>query len=86
MPENLNQTKVYIGYTTIVATNEERMTISHTGYSSFFYGQRKLILNDMLLIPSASKNLIYVHQFCHVNGVILEFDCQMVRVKDIDTR
>lgn len=43
--------------------------ISHTRNSSFNGDERKFYLNDLLLVPSASKNFLSVYQFCRNNRV-----------------
>lgn len=66
--------------------NSEQMGITHTGSSKFSKEQREFAMNDLLLIPTASKNLLSIHQFWLENRVFLEFDCQHVKVKDVDIK
>lgn len=62
------------------------MLISHSGKSGFSSGQRIFMLNDLLLVPTASKNLLSVYQFFIDTNVFLEFDSLSVRVKDVVTK
>lgn len=82
----LNNPQVYSGYTIISAANGQRMEIIHTGGLCVQNGNRKFMLNDIHLIPSATKHLLSVYQFCLDNRLFLEFDWQMVRVRDVDTK
>jgi len=43
-------------------------------------------MNQLLYVPTASKNLISVKRFCFDNKVSMEFDSQRVVVKDLDTK
>lgn len=62
----------------IYATNGEPMGISHHGKSSFAIGSRKFLLDDLLTVPTATKNLMFVRQF----SVRFVFDDQCVNLMD----
>jgi hypothetical protein len=49
------------------------MVISHTGYSKLQTPHSTFHLNDILCIPSASKNLLSIHKLCPDNNVFIEF-------------
>lgn len=62
------------------------MTITHIyGTSRFTKEKKTLVLNDFLLVPSTSKNLLSI-QFGRDNHVFLEFDCHIVTFRNVDTR
>lgn len=84
-PNNLITSEIYSSYTSIATANGENMRIFHTGKSRFTKHLQIFELNDLLHVPSATKNLLLVYQFCVDNHVYLEFDCQSVRVRDADT-
>lgn len=44
--------------------------------------QQFLILNDIVVIPSASKNLLSIQRLCSENHVIIRFDAQKVEIKE----
>lgn len=41
-------------------------------------------MNDMLVVPSATKNLMAVYRFCVDNSVAILFNPQTVVVKDLE--
>lgn len=58
------------------------MNISRLGK----YEASKFILNEILLVPNASRNLLSIKQLYADNKVYLEFDKQTVKVHDLGTR
>lgn len=62
------------------------MVITHTRVSEFSDQHKSYVLNDLLLVPFASKNLMSIYQFCFDNDVFLEFNCQNVKVQDVATK
>lgn len=68
---------------TIFAMNWTPMEISRSRRFTFIDGSRKFLLNDLLSVPSVSKNLLFIKCFCKDNHhVQFEFDEQFVKVKD----
>lgn len=70
------------GHPTIMATKCNMMSISHFGISNFSVDKRYFFINDLLLVPLATKNFLLVHRFFLDNDVIMEFDAQRVKVHD----
>lgn len=50
------------------------MEIVKYGNSKVFGNSRQYALNDILLVPSSTKNLLYVQCFCEDNNVCVEFN------------
>lgn len=44
------------------------------------------MLDDILVVPETSKNLLFVHQLCVDNMVSVEFDKHKVKIRDITTK
>lgn len=44
------------------------------------------VLRDLLLVPSATRNLISINRLCRDNNVCASFDAQKVRIHDLDTK
>ena len=76
----------YGGQDQIHAANGKGMDISHVGKSSFHTPHRSFSFNNVLHVPSATKNLISVHQFTSDNDVYLEFHPSFFYVKDLATK
>lgn len=64
-------------------TNGSPMTIRWSGRTNFKSNSSPFILDDLLYIPAATKNLLFVNQFCINNNVCLQFNSQKVQVKDL---
>jgi len=62
------------------------MAISHVGHSTIATPSRNLKLNNILHVPKAAKNLVYVHRFTSDNFVFIEFHPNYFLVKDQETR
>lgn len=58
------------------------MLISKSGSSAFSPNSRRFLLNDMLLVPSSTKNLLSVRKVCADNSVFVEITVQRVVVRD----
>jgi hypothetical protein len=69
--DKLTTKEKYNGINKIVAANGTGMDIH---------------VNNVLHVPSASKNLIYVHQFFTDNNASLEYFINCFLIKDLDTR
>jgi hypothetical protein len=63
----------YTGNDQIHTASGSGMNIKHIGYSTIHTPSRQLMLNKILHVPQASKNLIYVHRLASDNNVFLEF-------------
>jgi len=62
------------------------LPISHVGSASFIFSRRKFILNQLLRVPSISKNLLSVQKFAFDNSVFFEFHSSYFLIKDIQTK
>lgn len=79
---DIHQPTVCSGTNIIYAANGDLMRITHTGKSSFKVDSNQFMMNDILTVPSLSKNLLFVKRFCQDNHVYVEFDAQTVRIRD----
>jgi hypothetical protein len=62
------------------------LPISHVASASFIFSRRKLIVNQLLRVPSISKNLLSVQKFAFDNSVFFEFHSSYFLIKDIQTK
>jgi hypothetical protein len=62
------------------------MVISHVGHSIVRTPAQKFHLNNLLHVPHASKNLLFVHQFTLDNRVFIEFHPFFFLIKDQVTK
>lgn len=62
------------------------LPIHHVGSFTVSFNSGNLHLLNLFHIPSISKNLIYVRQFCEDNDVFFEFHSSFFCVKDIHTK
>jgi hypothetical protein len=83
--EKLTAIEKYNGTNQIVATNGTGMNIHNVGYAVIHTPTRDLHLNNVLHVPSASKNLIFVHRFFTENNASLEYFPNHFLIKDLDT-
>jgi hypothetical protein len=67
--EKLTVRDTYNGNDQIYAANESGMCIKHVGQSIICTPHRNLLLNNVLHVPHASKNLAYVHHIAADNNV-----------------
>lgn len=84
--ENLTTHEQYTGHDQIHEANGKGMNISHIGNSIIHTPKRNFSFNNVLHVPSASKNLVSVHKFTTDNNVFLEFHPTFFCVKDLDTK
>jgi hypothetical protein len=70
----------------IVVANGTGMDIHNVGHAVIQTPTRDLHLNNVLHVPSVSKNLISVHQFSTDNNASLEYFPNCFLIKDLDTR
>jgi hypothetical protein len=76
----------YTGNDQIHTASGSGMNIKHIGYSTIHTPSYQLMLNKILHVPQATKNLIYVHRLASDNNVFLEFHPHFFCIKDLDTR
>jgi histone deacetylase 1/2 len=62
------------------------MDIAHVGRVICHTPQRKLFLNNVLHVPSTTKNLVSVHNLAHDNNAFLEFHPNLFFIKDQATK
>lgn len=74
------------GNSVVLVANGQLMPVVKSGNFIAKTNQKELILDNMLLVPSASKNLLSVQRLCADNNVYLEFDEQKVRVRETASR
>ena len=70
--QNIQQTTPFEGPDQIIIGNGQGLNINSSGVTSFkspFNSQIPLVLNSMLFVPSITKNLMSVSQFCRDNSV-----------------
>lgn len=76
----------YNGSGRIHMGNGTGLPISHIGHTTFPSNSRILHLKNLLHVPSITKNLISVSQFCTDNAVFFEFHSNSCFVKDRETK
>jgi hypothetical protein len=76
----------YNGNDQIHAANGAGMEISCIGKSIVPTPSRNLVLNNVLHVPTAHKNLISVHRFTLDNNTFIEFHPYFFLIKDQKTR
>jgi hypothetical protein len=84
--ENLTTREKYNGTNQIVTANGTGMNIHNVGHAIIHTPTCDLHLNNVLHVPSASKNLISVHRFSTENNASLEYFPNHFLIKDLDTR
>lgn len=83
-PQHLTQYSNYAGSEQVHMGNGQGLTISSIGTSQFsspFNSVVVLKLNDLLLVPSITKNLVSVSKFAKDNHVYFEFHASCCFVK-----
>jgi hypothetical protein len=84
--DKLTMHDAYNGTDQIHAANGAGMEISHIGTSVIPTPCRNLVLNNVLHVPSANKNLISVHKFTLDNDIFIEFHPFNFFIKDRKTK
>lgn len=82
---NLSNHSEYDGTDEIQIADGTGLPITHTGISTIHTPSHKFKLSNVLCVPGAAKNLIFVHQFTKANNVSLEFFPDYFLVKDLTT-
>ncbi|KAL4304144.1 hypothetical protein GQ457_10G006340 [Hibiscus cannabinus] len=72
----------YNGPGKLVVGNGHSLDICKTGHAVIPTKSRVLVINDLLHVPSITKNLIYVSKFARDNDVYFEFHAKQCLVKD----
>ena len=73
----------------IIIGNGQGLNINSSGVSSFSFPLNpkfSLVLSNLLFVPSVTKNLISVSQFCKDNNVFFEFHSSLCLVKSQDSK
>lgn len=71
----------YDGTEELVVGDGMGLKITHFGSCSF----SSLTLNNVLVVPSMSRNIISISQLCQDNNVSIEFSSNSFYVKDLKT-
>src|SRR5207237_7743089 len=80
--DKLTVREQYNGRDQVHTANGAGMVIKHIGHSSITTPSKYLSLNDVLHVPRATKNLLYVHRLTCDNDVFLEYHPFDFFVKD----
>jgi hypothetical protein len=84
--EKLTVRDEYSGNDQIHMASGAGTKIQQIGPSIVHMPDRKLLLNNVLYVPAANKNLITIHRFTTDNNVFLEFHPNFFLVKDQATK
>ncbi|KAB1216375.1 Retrovirus-related Pol polyprotein from transposon TNT 1-94 [Morella rubra] len=76
----------YFGEEPVRVGDGSTLPIHHTGGSTIPTAHGNLLLHNLLHVPSLTKNLISVRQFCEDNSVYFEFHSHFFCVKELRTR
>ncbi|MCH82949.1 retrovirus-related Pol polyprotein from transposon TNT 1-94, partial [Trifolium medium] len=86
--QNIHQLSPFEGPDQVYLGNGQGLSISHFGSSSFSSPLKpnvQLILHNLLLVPTITKNLLSVSQFAKDNSVYFEFHSDICLVKSQGT-
>lgn len=84
--ENLSLNIEYHGSDTVKIGDGKSLPILHTGSSLCHSQNHSFLLNDILHVPDACSNLLYVQAFTAANNVSIKFFPNHFIVKDVPTR
>jgi hypothetical protein len=76
----------YKGHDRVNTANGQGMSISHVGHSIIRNPSKNFQLRNVLHVPNASKNSLFVHRFTYDNHVFIEFHPFLFLIKDQVTR
>lgn len=79
---NLSIHSEYNGTDEVQIADGSGLHISHIGSATISHPSRNLLLSNVLCVPSAQRNLLYVHEFTKENNVFIEFHPWKFVVKD----
>jgi hypothetical protein len=83
---NLTMRDNYRGHNKVHTASVQGIDIAHVGHSIISNHDQNFHLRNILHVPNASKNLLFVHCFTHDNRVFLEFHPFYFLIKDHVTR
>ncbi|KAJ1698573.1 hypothetical protein LUZ63_007085 [Rhynchospora breviuscula] len=83
---NLSHTQPYQGTDTVHIGNGSGLTISHVGYTVLWVNSIPIKLNNVLYVPTITKNLLSVSQLLKDNSVVVEFSLNECFIKDQTTK
>lgn len=75
----------YNGNEELIIGDGTGLHISHVGSLTLSHFSSHLQLNNVLYVPSMSRNIISISQFCVDNNATIEFLPNSFRVKDLKT-
>jgi hypothetical protein len=84
--EKLTSKEKYHGTNQVTAANRQGMYIRYVGQTKFHTASRVLVLNNILHVPSITKNLLSVRKFAIDNHVFFEFHPHFLLVKYLVTK
>jgi hypothetical protein len=76
----------YHGGDQVHTANGSGMEIDQIGLGKFRTFSGNFILKDVLYVPQASKNLVYVHKLARDNHAFFEFHPNFFLIKDQTTK
>ncbi|KAF8389069.1 hypothetical protein HHK36_025754 [Tetracentron sinense] len=77
--------KPYKGDDKIIVGNGQALEISHVGSATIPIGSKKIMLDNVLLVPKIARNLLSVSQMIDDNSCIFEFSSTGFVIKDQKT-
>ena len=80
--ERLTVRDKYHGADQVHAANGSSMEITHVGHSLLRSPISNIHLKNILHVPKANKNLLFVHRLTSDNGVFLEFHPNHLSIKE----
>lgn len=84
--EKLNLRNKYSGEDHIHTASGAGMNISHVGHTNVHTPNHDIHLKNVLYVPQATKNLVYVHKLAFDNYAFLEFHPKFFLIKDQATK
>jgi histone deacetylase 1/2 len=84
--DKLTMKEKYHGRDKINAANGAGMNISHIGHALVKSPSKHFHLNNVLHVPSATKNLVSIHRLTRDNHVYVRFHPWYFYVKDLETK
>ncbi|OIT01060.1 hypothetical protein A4A49_04842 [Nicotiana attenuata] len=83
---NLSSVSPYTGFDRVVVGNGSQLPISFTGNGTISTPSSFFSLNNVLIVPNLSTNLLSVRKFTSDNKCSIEFDSCGFSIKDIKTK
>lgn len=84
-PENIQLPRSFTDNNFIYTADGSPIQITRSSRNMTQSKDQSFILQDLLLVPSTTRNLLSVNRFCIDNNVSLHFDSQKVKVHDTTT-